>query len=57
MNNSVAIITGAASGIGLEAARRLKQQGIKVFAVDTESIDLLSFAHFVNNYSPSARYT
>ena len=40
MNSSVAIITGAASGIGLETARRLKQQGIKVFALDTKDIDL-----------------
>jgi NAD(P)-dependent dehydrogenase (short-subunit alcohol dehydrogenase family) len=42
-----AIVTGAGSGIGLEVARKLKDQGAKVFGFDLRAGDLEQVATFI----------
>ena len=42
-----AIVTGAGSGIGLEVARKLNDQGAKVFGFDLRAGDLQEVATFI----------
>ena len=49
LNDKVAIITGAASGIGKSTVERFLSEGARVLAVDREEFTLPEFAHAPND--------
>ncbi len=51
LNRQVAIVTGAASGLGLEAARILKQDGAEVAMFDVDAAGLESACRDVGGYA------
>jgi len=49
LNDKVAIITGAASGIGKSTVERFLSEGARVLAVDREEFTLSEFSHAPND--------
>lgn len=49
--NRYAIVTGAASGIGLDVATRLSNEGVVVFGLDQKPFPSVGFRHFICDVS------